>query len=177
LNSSYELHQDDATGSIDVGKLADLIVLDRNFFTFQPSGLPTSKSCGRLSAAEPCTTPRALPAPDKAPKHLHQRTDVDAAPTGLEPAEALRTRSQDLYTAPDIATLTPYRLRASEGFYTGVESGRLLTAVQHFLNWLRQNCDTRDSAGRNSLFGSPVGRQVDPSDLGTQHEQKGAQNL
>lgn len=33
LNSSYELHQDDVTGSIEVGKLADLIVLDRNFFT------------------------------------------------------------------------------------------------------------------------------------------------
>jgi Amidohydrolase family len=33
MNSSYELHQDDATGSIEVGKLADLIVLDRNFFT------------------------------------------------------------------------------------------------------------------------------------------------
>jgi predicted amidohydrolase YtcJ len=33
LNSSYELHQDDETGSIEVGKLADLIVLDRNFFT------------------------------------------------------------------------------------------------------------------------------------------------
>jgi predicted amidohydrolase YtcJ len=32
LNSSYELHQDEATGSLEVGKLADLIVLDRNFF-------------------------------------------------------------------------------------------------------------------------------------------------
>jgi predicted amidohydrolase YtcJ len=30
LNSSYELHQDRLTGSIEVGKLADLIVLDRN---------------------------------------------------------------------------------------------------------------------------------------------------
>ena len=30
MNSSYELHQDTATGSIEVGKLADLIVLDRN---------------------------------------------------------------------------------------------------------------------------------------------------
>ncbi len=30
LNSSYELHQDLATGSLEVGKLADLIVLDRN---------------------------------------------------------------------------------------------------------------------------------------------------
>jgi predicted amidohydrolase YtcJ len=32
LNSSYELHQDEATGSLEVGKLADLIVLDRNLF-------------------------------------------------------------------------------------------------------------------------------------------------
>jgi len=32
LNSSYELHQDRETGSLEVGKLADLIVLDRNFF-------------------------------------------------------------------------------------------------------------------------------------------------
>jgi predicted amidohydrolase YtcJ len=30
LNSSYELHQEDVTGSIEVGKYADLIVLDRN---------------------------------------------------------------------------------------------------------------------------------------------------
>jgi predicted amidohydrolase YtcJ len=32
MNSSYELHQDRATGSLEVGKLADVIVLDRNFF-------------------------------------------------------------------------------------------------------------------------------------------------
>jgi predicted amidohydrolase YtcJ len=30
MNSSYELHQDTATGSLEAGKLADLIVLDRN---------------------------------------------------------------------------------------------------------------------------------------------------
>jgi predicted amidohydrolase YtcJ len=30
MNSSYELHQDQATGSLEIGKLADLIVLDRN---------------------------------------------------------------------------------------------------------------------------------------------------
>jgi hypothetical protein len=30
LNSSYELHQEQATGSLEVGKFADLIVLDRN---------------------------------------------------------------------------------------------------------------------------------------------------
>src|SRR5580692_418507 len=31
MNSSYELHQDRDTGSLEVGKLADLIVIDRNF--------------------------------------------------------------------------------------------------------------------------------------------------
>lgn len=30
MNSSYELHQDGVTGSLEVGKFADLIVLDRN---------------------------------------------------------------------------------------------------------------------------------------------------
>ncbi len=30
MNSSYELHQDQSTGSLEVGKLADLIVIDRN---------------------------------------------------------------------------------------------------------------------------------------------------
>ena len=30
IDAAYELHQDDTTGSLEVGKLADLIVLDRN---------------------------------------------------------------------------------------------------------------------------------------------------
>jgi predicted amidohydrolase YtcJ len=33
MNSSYELHQDQLTGSLEAGKLADLIVLDRNVLT------------------------------------------------------------------------------------------------------------------------------------------------
>jgi predicted amidohydrolase YtcJ len=33
INSAYELHQDDSTGSLEAGKLADLIVLDRNPLT------------------------------------------------------------------------------------------------------------------------------------------------
>lgn len=33
VNSAYELHQDDVTGSLEVGKLADFIVLDRNPLT------------------------------------------------------------------------------------------------------------------------------------------------
>ncbi len=32
INSAYELHQEAETGSLEVGKLADFIVLDRNFF-------------------------------------------------------------------------------------------------------------------------------------------------
>jgi predicted amidohydrolase YtcJ len=32
MNSSYELHQERETGSLEVGKLADLVVLDRNYF-------------------------------------------------------------------------------------------------------------------------------------------------
>lgn len=33
LNAAYELHQDDSTGSLEVGKLADFIVLDRDVLT------------------------------------------------------------------------------------------------------------------------------------------------
>jgi predicted amidohydrolase YtcJ len=33
INAAYELHQDDVTGSLEVGKFADLIVLDRNPLT------------------------------------------------------------------------------------------------------------------------------------------------
>jgi predicted amidohydrolase YtcJ len=36
INAAYELHQDDQIGSLEVGKLADLIVLDRNLFTIAP---------------------------------------------------------------------------------------------------------------------------------------------
>ena len=32
IDAAYELHEDQVTGSLEVGKLADLIVLDRNFF-------------------------------------------------------------------------------------------------------------------------------------------------
>jgi predicted amidohydrolase YtcJ len=33
MNASYELHQELSTGSLEAGKLADLIVLDRNVLT------------------------------------------------------------------------------------------------------------------------------------------------
>jgi len=35
INAAYELHEDDVTGSLEVGKLADLIVLDRNPLTIE----------------------------------------------------------------------------------------------------------------------------------------------
>ena len=44
VNSSYELHQDTKTGSLEAGKLADFIVLDRNFFQIPPHKSRTSRS-------------------------------------------------------------------------------------------------------------------------------------
>ena len=43
MNSSYELHQDKATGSLEVGKLADLIILDRNFLDIPTEQIPEIK--------------------------------------------------------------------------------------------------------------------------------------
>ena len=43
LNSSYELHQDRLTGSIEVGKLADLIVLDRNVLKVPAEDIANTK--------------------------------------------------------------------------------------------------------------------------------------
>jgi predicted amidohydrolase YtcJ len=43
MNSSYELHQDLKTGSLEVGKLADLVVLDRNFFAIPPEQIADIK--------------------------------------------------------------------------------------------------------------------------------------
>jgi predicted amidohydrolase YtcJ len=43
INAAYELHQDAETGSLEVGKLADLIVLDRNLFKIQPEEIADIK--------------------------------------------------------------------------------------------------------------------------------------
>lgn len=37
INPAYLLHQEDTTGSIEVGKFADLVVLDQNIFEIDPS--------------------------------------------------------------------------------------------------------------------------------------------
>jgi predicted amidohydrolase YtcJ len=59
MNSSYELHQERLTGSIEVGKLADLIVLDRNVLKCRPRTLPAPRCCRPWSAAGWCTRPTA----------------------------------------------------------------------------------------------------------------------
>lgn len=43
MNSSYELHQEAATGSLEVGKLADLIVLDRNLLEIPAAEIADTK--------------------------------------------------------------------------------------------------------------------------------------
>ena len=43
INAAYELHQDDVTGSLEVGKLADLIVLDRDPLTVPAEEIAKTK--------------------------------------------------------------------------------------------------------------------------------------
>ncbi len=43
INAAYSLHQDRTTGSIEVGKWADLIVLDRNLFAIDPQAIAGTK--------------------------------------------------------------------------------------------------------------------------------------
>lgn len=43
LNSSYELRQENLTGSIETGKLADLIILDRDIFTVPAEDIAKTK--------------------------------------------------------------------------------------------------------------------------------------
>ena len=43
IDAAYELHQDRETGSLEVGKFADLIVLDRNPLTIPPADIANVK--------------------------------------------------------------------------------------------------------------------------------------
>ena len=43
MGTAYQLHQDTVTGSIQVGKFADLIVLDQNLFKIPPSQIRNTK--------------------------------------------------------------------------------------------------------------------------------------
>lgn len=52
INAAYQLHQEDLTGSIEVGKAADLIVIDRNLFEIPVPQISETKVLLTLLAGE-----------------------------------------------------------------------------------------------------------------------------
>jgi hypothetical protein len=53
INAAYVNHQEDRTGSIEVGKLADLVVLDRNLFEVEPSEISQAQVVLTLLGGKP----------------------------------------------------------------------------------------------------------------------------
>ena len=53
INAAFLNKHDDETGSIEVGKLADLIVLDQNLFQIEPAGISETKILLTLFGGEP----------------------------------------------------------------------------------------------------------------------------
>jgi len=53
INSAYVNFQDDRTGSIEAGKLADLVVLDRNLFAIDPNRISEAKVLLTLLGGRP----------------------------------------------------------------------------------------------------------------------------
>ena len=53
INAAFVNHQDDVTGSIEVGKLADLIVLDKNLLTIDPQNISDTKVILTLFGGRP----------------------------------------------------------------------------------------------------------------------------
>ena len=53
LNAAYVNFQEDRTGSIEPGKLADLIVLDRNLFTIPPAQISETRVLLTLFGGRP----------------------------------------------------------------------------------------------------------------------------
>jgi len=53
INAAYLNFQDDRTGSIEKGKLADLIVLDHNLFTIKPEAISDAKELLTLMGGVP----------------------------------------------------------------------------------------------------------------------------
>ncbi len=52
INAAYVNHQDDSTGSIEVGKLGDLVILDTNLFKIDPSAISDAKVVTTLFGGE-----------------------------------------------------------------------------------------------------------------------------
>ena len=53
INAAFVIKQEDDTGSVEVGKLADLIVLDQNLFDIEPSSMSETTVSLTLFAGEP----------------------------------------------------------------------------------------------------------------------------
>jgi len=53
INAAFVNKHEDQTGSVEVGKLADLIVLDRNLFDIEPEDISETKVLLTLFAGEP----------------------------------------------------------------------------------------------------------------------------
>ncbi len=53
INAAYVNHIDDITGSVEAGKLADLIVLDRNLFELEQADISDTQVLLTLMEGEP----------------------------------------------------------------------------------------------------------------------------
>ncbi len=53
INAAYVNHLEDRTGSIEVGKLADLVVIDRNLFAIEPAEISNARVLLTLIGGEP----------------------------------------------------------------------------------------------------------------------------
>ena len=65
INAAYVNFQEDKTGSIQVGKLADLIVLDHNLFTIEPAAISDTKVLLTLLGGQPVHGDFSLASPTK----------------------------------------------------------------------------------------------------------------
>ena len=53
INAAFVNHQDDVTGSIEVGKLADLVVLDQNLFEIEQARISETRALLTLFNGQP----------------------------------------------------------------------------------------------------------------------------
>ena len=65
INAAYVNFQDDKTGSIETGKLADLVVLDHNLFTIKPEAISDTKVLLTLLGGQAVHGDLSLAAPTK----------------------------------------------------------------------------------------------------------------
>jgi predicted amidohydrolase YtcJ len=52
INAAYVNHLDDRTGSLEVGKQGDVVVLDTNLFEIEPAGISDAKVVATLFGGE-----------------------------------------------------------------------------------------------------------------------------